>query len=126
MIDATFIFIMIGVAHWCAHVMNCRACRASLPPVLEFFGEAFINIFGWPIHAIAYIHSALKPTPKRNFDREIDELQKVVDEALANLNQPQANASFFERKKDESMEDFIARATKETITKMEKDNNDEV
>lgn len=53
-------FLMVGVAHWAAHLTQCSNCKETAWGVWMFLLQGVISIFGWPMDAIFYLIEAFK------------------------------------------------------------------
>lgn len=99
--DVLAIFLLIGVAHWAVHILQCPECKRIIDVNIAFLLEGSHYTFGWPMHFMRH----MKALFGKNKDDETSFTPMLK----------------FERLKGESMEDFIARATKEGIEHLEKE-----
>lgn len=55
------IYLMIGVAYWLAHVIQCRGCQGKMLALFNIFGEALVMTLGWPIDAYNKLTTPKEP-----------------------------------------------------------------
>lgn len=107
--SAITIFVLIGVAHWAAHVMQCQSCRAALSVNAAFALEGVIYVFGWPFHFTDYLVDLFgKPRGTGLTAEEAERIAKERIDAFFN----NAGAVRVTRNPDESDEAFNARIQK--------------
>ncbi len=111
--DAITIFILIGAAHWAAHVLGCRSCRAFFLGLGVFILEGVVHVFGWPMHAAQYLVDAFGPKRPGPTKEEIEASFRDAADSLAEKLKG-AGIKFggvveCHQRPDESDEDFEAR-----------------
>lgn len=99
------IFLLIGLAHWASHIIECDGCRRHAFGFVTVLLEGVIQTFGWPIFAAKYVFRLFKPEPE-------------VPESLFPDGEKVAGVLTIERREGESFDDFIERANREAIAKM--------
>lgn len=105
--DALIIYLLIGVAHWVTHILQCDECSHIFLKNTKFVLEGFINTFGWPIHFIQYVHSAF--IKKQDTSSSMEELLKKFDTTVTNLQSNRAEFLEVRQHPGESDADFTAR-----------------
>lgn len=61
MTSVVTIYLLIGLAHWAAHLLQCDVCRRTIRMNIDLVLDGTVKTFGWPIQAIAYVNDMRKP-----------------------------------------------------------------
>ena len=66
--NLALIYLFIGLAHWAAHLLQCRECKIVLYNNFELALDACIHLLGWPFKLWAYIReeSQIEKSKNRN------------------------------------------------------------
>lgn len=83
MFDAITIFLLIGLAHWVSHLVQCQDCQKTFHGNTKFVLDGIVLVFGWPMHAAEYIHRAF--FTKAPIFSDADKI-KMRDEIIAKLS----------------------------------------
>lgn len=72
------IFLLIGVAHWAAHIIECKECRMAVMGISIFVSQAAVSICGWPLALPKY----LAPFFRKGFGPPEADVERIVDQVL--------------------------------------------
>jgi hypothetical protein len=78
MMSALSIFLMVGLAHWAAHLLQGESCKRTVWSNTTFLLVGAVQLFGWPIHACGYAVDLL--TKKAPSSLTIAEAVKIGEE----------------------------------------------
>lgn len=80
------IYLLIGVSYWATHVLQCRACRATVWGIGILFIEGAYHTFGWPIRCVEEITLHFhRPTTGLTEEQVAAAMQKEFDRVAESL-----------------------------------------
>ena len=72
------IFLLIGVAHWAVHLVECKECRGTLWLNTVFLLQALHCVLGWPLALPTY----LAPFFRKVSGPSSSDVERIVDQVL--------------------------------------------
>lgn len=79
MSSVIIIYLMIGLAHWAAHLIQCSSCHRVAAEAFEGFLEGVVKTCGWPLDLAHYILEAVGKAPQE-IHTEMIELRPIEGE----------------------------------------------
>lgn len=97
------IYILFGVAHWSAHILNCKNCSELVIGNLNFLLEGITRALGWPVFAVMYLRDIFtKPKQEHaNMAQALRELKNSLGGGIIDIS--------VTREENESEESFQTR-----------------
>lgn len=79
--DFLVLYLLIGLARLCAHLLECQGCKDTMQGLFKFYAESFIMVMIWPVSALTYLMQLSKKSPKEADDKELKtELVRITRE----------------------------------------------
>lgn len=97
------LFLIIGLAHWASHILECDSCRAWMFGGITFSLEGVVATLGWPFKLLSFL--------LRYFDKDRRELPRAVNNIVIAQQEGESNEDFRSKTIETINETITARQT---------------